>query len=77
VKLDDSIAQQFLDWRKECKSTIRSSYQILSRGDTSKGQTNNENDLWAASAAVLNGTQTAQEAADTVEKNLEAWYKPQ
>jgi len=77
VKLDDPIAQQFLDWRKECKSTIRSSYQILSRGDTSKGQTNNENDLWAASAAVLNGTQTAQEAADTVEKNLEAWYKPQ
>ena len=77
VKLTDPVAQQMLDWRKTCKSTIRSSYQILSRGDTSKGQTNNENDLWAASAAILNGTQTAQEAADTVEKNLEAWYKPQ
>ncbi len=77
VKLDNPVAQQFLDWRKTCKSTIRSAYQILSRGDVAKGQTNNENDLWAASAAVLNGLSTPQEAADTVQKNLEAWYKPQ
>ncbi len=77
VKLDNPVAQQFLDWRKTCKSTIRSAYQILSRGDVAKGQTNNENDLWAASAAVLNGSSTPQEAADTVQTNLDAWYKPQ
>jgi raffinose/stachyose/melibiose transport system substrate-binding protein len=72
VKLEDPLAQQFLDWRKECKSTIRSAYQILSRGEP-----NNENDLWAASAAVLNGSQTPQEAADTVQAGLEKWYEPQ
>ncbi|MBX3064094.1 MAG: carbohydrate ABC transporter substrate-binding protein [Anaerolineae bacterium] len=75
VKLEDSLAQEFVSWRSQCKSSIRSAYQILSRG-TNFGGTDNESDLWAASAAVLNGAQTAQEAADTVEKNLEAWYKP-
>jgi ABC-type sugar transport system permease subunit len=40
VTLEDPIAQTFLDWRKECSSTIRSAYQILSRGEP-----NNENDL--------------------------------
>jgi len=38
---------------------------------------NNENDLWAASAAVLNGSMTAQEAADMVQSGLERWYEPQ
>jgi raffinose/stachyose/melibiose transport system substrate-binding protein len=72
ISLDDPLAQTFLDWRSECESTIRSSYQILSRGTP-----NNENDLWNASAQVLNGTLTPEEAASQVQTGLEAWYEPQ
>ena len=66
------MAAEFVSWRQQCASTIRSSYQILSRGTP-----NNENDLWNASAQVLNGTMTPQEAADTVQEGLESWYAPQ
>lgn len=72
VTLEDPLAQEFLSWRGACESTIRSSYQILSRGTP-----NNENDLWNASAQVLNATQTPQEAADAVQRGLESWYAPQ
>src|SRR5689334_10354023 len=33
VNVKDPLAQVFLSWRGECKSTIRNSYQILSRGE--------------------------------------------
>jgi raffinose/stachyose/melibiose transport system substrate-binding protein len=72
ITLEDPLAQEFVSWRQECQSTIRSAYQILSRGEP-----NNETDLWAASAAVLNGTMSAQEAADMVQSGLERWYAPQ
>ncbi|MBN2305538.1 MAG: carbohydrate ABC transporter substrate-binding protein [Anaerolineae bacterium] len=72
IMLEDPVAQQFLDWRNECESTIRSAYQILSRGEP-----NNEQDLWLYSAEVLNGNLTPQEAADKVQEGLEAWYEPQ
>jgi raffinose/stachyose/melibiose transport system substrate-binding protein len=71
ITLEDPLAQEFLSWRDECESTIRSSYQILGRGEP-----NNENDLWVNNARLLNGEITAQEAADTVEAGLEAWYAP-
>ncbi len=32
VEMKDPLAQEFVSWRKDCKSTIRSTYQILSRG---------------------------------------------
>ncbi len=72
VTLQDPLAQEFVSWRGECESTIRSSYQILSRGEP-----NNENDLWNASAQILNTTQTPQEAADQVQQGLASWYEPQ
>jgi raffinose/stachyose/melibiose transport system substrate-binding protein len=72
LTLEDPLAQEFVSWRSECNSTIRSSYQILSRGEP-----NNENDLWAASSRLLNGEITAQEAADVVQSGLEQWYEPQ
>jgi raffinose/stachyose/melibiose transport system substrate-binding protein len=72
ITIDDPLAAEFLSWRGQCESTIRSSYQILSRGEP-----NNENDLWAASAQLLNGDLTAQEAADMVQSGLEQWYEPQ
>ncbi|MBC8170381.1 MAG: sugar ABC transporter substrate-binding protein, partial [Anaerolineae bacterium] len=73
ITVEDPLAQEFLSWRGECSSTIRSSYQILSRG----GNPDNENDLWGANARMLNGEQTFQETADAVQANLAAWYEPQ
>lgn len=72
ITLENALAQEFLSWRGECESTIRSSYQILSRGEP-----NNENDLWVANSRMLNGELTPQEAADLVQSGLEQWYEPQ
>lgn len=70
VTIKDSLANEFLSWRKTSKLTFRSAYQILSRGTP-----NNETDLWNAASQVLNGTLTPKQAADMVQKNLESWYK--
>ena len=72
VSLNDPTAQEFLDWRQDCESTIRNSYQILSRGEP-----NLENELWAVSAQVINGDITPEEAAQQVQEGLESWYEPQ
>lgn len=72
VQLEDPLAQEFLDWRGQCESTIRNSYQILSRGEP-----NLENELWGLSAQVLNGTIEPAEAAATAQEGLERWYEPQ
>ncbi|MBL8163186.1 MAG: carbohydrate ABC transporter substrate-binding protein [Anaerolineae bacterium] len=72
VEVEDPVAAEFVGWRNECSSTIRSSYQILSRGEP-----NNETQLWEISASILNGTVTPQEGADTIQAGLEAWYAPQ
>ncbi len=69
--IKDPVAQTFLSWRNECKTTIRNSYQILSRGTP-----NLENDLWNVSAQVLNGTMTPDQAAKQAEDDLAKWYKP-
>jgi len=72
ITLEDPLAQEFLSWRSECESTIRSSYQILSRGEP-----NLENELWRVNALLLNGEVTPQEAADILQEGLAAWYEPQ
>jgi raffinose/stachyose/melibiose transport system substrate-binding protein len=71
VELKDEVAKEFVGWRNECQSTIRNSYQILSRGTP-----NLENELWNVSAQVLNGTMTPEDAAKQVQTGLDAWYKP-
>ncbi len=71
VKLENPLAQDFIGWRKDCESTIRSSYQILSRGTP-----NLENDMWAVSAAVVNGSMTPADAAKKLQDGLDSWYKP-
>jgi raffinose/stachyose/melibiose transport system substrate-binding protein len=71
ITVEDPVAAEFLSWRDECESTIRSSYQILSRGEP-----NLENELWRVNALMLNGELTPQEAADTVQQGLESWYEP-
>lgn len=72
ITLQDPLAQEFLSWRQQCSSTIRNSYQILSRGEP-----NLENELWRVSAAVINGTLTPEQAAKEIQDGLDKWYKPQ
>jgi raffinose/stachyose/melibiose transport system substrate-binding protein len=71
ITVEDPLAAEFLSWREECESTIRSAYQILSRGEP-----NNELELWRVNAQLLNGELTAQEAADAIQEGLESWYTP-
>ncbi|MCA1490064.1 ABC transporter substrate-binding protein [Sinorhizobium alkalisoli] len=71
VKMSDPLAQEFVSWREKCQSTIRSTYQILSRGTP-----NLENETWVASANVINGTETPEEAAKKLQEGLESWFKP-
>jgi raffinose/stachyose/melibiose transport system substrate-binding protein len=71
VTLTDDVAQTFVGWRGECKSTIRNSYQILSRGTP-----NLEDDLWNVSAQVINGAMTPEAAAAQAEDGLKKWYAP-
>ncbi len=71
ISLSDPIAQEFLSWRGQCESTIRNSYQILSRGEP-----NLENELWRVSAQVINGDITPEEGAKQIQDGLDAWYKP-
>src|SRR6185295_14769041 len=71
VELKDKVAQEFVSWRGQCKSSIRNSYQILSRGTP-----NLENELWNVSAQVLNGTMTPEAAAQQAEDGLKKWYQP-
>jgi len=71
VKIDDDLAATMVGWRKECHSTIRNSYQILSRGTP-----NLENELWNVSAQVINGTMTPEAAGQRLQEGLDKWYKP-
>jgi raffinose/stachyose/melibiose transport system substrate-binding protein len=71
VSISDDVAQTFVSWRGECKSTIRDSYQILSRGTP-----NLENEIWNVSAQVLNGTMTPEAAGAQLEDGLKKWYDP-
>ncbi len=71
VQVDNALAQEFLGFRKNCKSTMRSTYQMLSRGTP-----NLENETWVESANVINGTDTPEQAAAKLQKGLDAWYKP-
>ncbi|SKA06127.1 ABC transporter substrate-binding protein [Consotaella salsifontis] len=72
VEMEDPLAQEFVSWRDKCASTIRSTYQILSRGTP-----NLENETWVKSANVINGTETPQQAAEELQKGLASWYEPQ
>lgn len=71
VDLKDELAKEFMSWRDKCESTIRNSYQILSRGEP-----NLENELWRVSAAVINGSLTPEKAAEEIQAGLDKWYKP-
>ncbi len=71
VEIADPVAQEFVSWRQNCQSTIRNSYQILSRGNP-----NLENELWIVSAQVINGTMKPEDAAKQIQSGLDSWYDP-
>ncbi|EYR77783.1 ABC transporter substrate-binding protein [Shinella sp. 838] len=71
VKMADPLAQEFVSWREKCQPTIRSTYQILSRGTP-----NLENETWTESANVINGTDTPEVAGEKLQKGIDSWYKP-
>ena len=71
VTMTDPLAQEFVSWRGKCQSTIRSTYQILSRGTP-----NLENETWNASANVIKGTETPADAGARLQAGLDSWYKP-
>jgi len=72
VALEDPLAQEFISWREKCNSTIRSTYQILSRGTP-----NLETETWNASVATIKGTETPEAAGARLQKGLASWYKAQ
>lgn len=71
ITLQDPLAQTFINWRGLCKTTIRNSYQLLSRGEP-----NLENELWRVSAEVIKGALRPEQAARQIQTGLEKWYKP-
>ena len=71
VTLEDPLAQEFISWRDTCESSIRSTYQILSRGTP-----NLENDTWNASVAVIKGAETPEAAGQRLQDGLASWYAP-
>ncbi len=72
VKMEDALAQDFVSWRGKCKSSIRSTYQILSRGTP-----NLENETWNASVNAIKGTESPEDAGKRLQDGLASWYKPQ
>ncbi|OED50757.1 ABC transporter substrate-binding protein [Leisingera sp. S232] len=72
VALEDPLAKEFVSWRGECESTIRSTYQILSRGTP-----NLENETWGASVAAIKGTAAPEELGSKLQDGLASWYAPQ
>jgi raffinose/stachyose/melibiose transport system substrate-binding protein len=71
VKLKDPLAEEFVSWRGKCKSTMRSFYQILSRGTPSE-----EAESQVEAANVIAGIDTPEQATKKLQADLDAWYKP-
>ncbi|MCY1125640.1 ABC transporter substrate-binding protein [Frigidibacter sp. RF13] len=72
VAMEDPLAQEFVSWRDKCHSTIRSTYQILSRGTP-----NLETETWNASVNTIKGTETPEDAGKRLQEGLASWYAPQ
>ena len=71
VTLTDPLASSFVSWRGSCKTTVRPTYQYLSRGVP-----NTTNQEQTVIEGIINGTMTPQQAAQTLQDGLASWYKP-
>ena len=67
IEVEDPLAQEFVSWRQECKSTIRLVDQYLSRGENAAGT-----EGWRIMGAMQQGQLTPEEAAAELQSFL--WY---
>jgi raffinose/stachyose/melibiose transport system substrate-binding protein len=74
IELSDPLANTFLSWTQQCGSTLRSSYQLPSPPQGTI--TDVETDLWNTLTLMLSGKLTAQQAADKIQSDMDAWFKP-
>lgn len=72
VTIRNPLAKEFISWRATCHSTIRATYQILSRGTP-----NLESETWTVAADVVRGAETPEAAAARLQQGLASWYDPQ
>ena len=72
VTMEDPLAQQIVDWRKTCNSSLRPFHQILSRGTPGLAT-----EYWQTSVNAIRGVQTPEEAAAQLQDALASWYEPQ
>jgi len=70
VNVKSALAREFVGWRTRCASTIRPTYQLLSRGTPSL-----ENEFWRAGAAVIEGSWTPEAASLHLQDVLQRTYK--
>ncbi len=73
IQLSDPLANTFLSWASACGSSLRSSYQLPAPPN---GTTDVETDLWNTNTQLLLGQVTAQQAADKIQNDMDAWFKP-
>ncbi|MGQ0708714.1 MAG: ABC transporter substrate-binding protein [Rhodoferax sp.] len=72
IDVKNPVAKEMIEWRKQCKSTIRLNAQIMSRGTPSM-----ENELWNVSSQVMNQKMSAKDAAAQIQNGFAKWYAPQ
>lgn len=71
IVLEDPLAQEFAQAAKGNPTTIRMSYQLLSRGTP-----NFTTELYRVSALVVRGKLSPEAAAKELQDGLDTWYKP-
>ena len=72
VEVDEQLSNEFIQWRKECESSIRPFTMMLSRGDYNLVQ-----ESFKATSDVMKGVSSPEEASATLQEGLESWYEPQ
>jgi len=71
IALEDPLAQEYLSWRTQCKTTINFWRQFISRGTPSL-----QDEAFRVTQAVLNKTLTPEQAGEEAQASLDLWYKP-
>jgi raffinose/stachyose/melibiose transport system substrate-binding protein len=72
VELSDPLANEIIGWRQNCESTIRVTYQILSRGEP-----NFDLESYRVTVGVLNGTISPVQAGEELQNGMDQWYPPE
>jgi raffinose/stachyose/melibiose transport system substrate-binding protein len=71
VQLQDPLAQQYMTWLANSKTTIRLPVQYLSAGTPSL-----DSDLATLTGQVLTGAISPEDAGSQAQQDLDSWYKP-